>query len=335
MNKEIYDITIIGGGPVGLFAAFYAGLRNAKVKIIESLEQLGGQPQHLYPMKNIYDIPAYPQITGGDLTDSLIEQVSRFQVTYCLGETATSLERKQDESGKDYYQIQSEKDIHHSRTIILAAGNGAFTPRALTLDGSEDLVNQQIHYYIKDLNDFHDKNVVICGGGDSAVDWALALDGIAKDVAIVHRRDQFRALESSVNQLRDSSVKIHTPYTPAELIMNNRELTHLQIQKARSHEKINLDADQLIVSFGFSSSLGPLRDWGFEIQRNSIVVNDKYETNLPGVYAIGDIAQYSSKVKIIATGFGEAPSVVNSALTFIDPNNSQAPVHSSELINAT
>lgn len=335
MNKEIYDITIIGGGPVGLFAAFYAGLRNAKVKIIESLEQLGGQPQHLYPMKNIYDIPAYPQINGGDLTASLIDQVSRFQVTYCLGETAMSLDNKSDEDGKDYYLITTDKDTHLTRTIILAAGNGAFSPRPLNLSNSEELENQQIHYYINDLNAFQDQNVVVCGGGDSAVDWALALDGIAKDIAIVHRRDQFRALESSVNQLRDSSIKVYTPFTPAELILKDGKLTHLQIQKARSDERIMLETDHLIISFGFSSSLGPLRDWGFEIFRNSISVNANYETNLPGVYAIGDIAQYPGKVKIIATGFGEAPSVVNSALTFIDPNNSQAPVHSSELLEAT
>lgn len=329
MIENIYDITIIGGGPVGLFAAFYAGLRNARVKIIDSLVKLGGQPNHLYSMKNIYDIPAYPQITGEELTQQLLQQLSRFKVDYALEETAEGLEVI-DYRQANIFCIETDKNRHYSRTIIIAAGNGAFSPRKLNIKNIEDH-SDQVSYHIEDIHAYTGKDVVVCGGGDSAVDWALSLESIAKQVSIIHRRDQFRAMESSVENLKNSSVKIYTPYLPDQLLIEDGDIIGILAKKARADETEFVPCDQLIVSYGFNTSLGPLKQWGFKIERNAIKVNHQFETNIPGIFAIGDVATYSGKVKIIASGFGEAPQAINNALTFIDPSNTQAPVHSSEL----
>lgn len=216
MTEKQYDITIIGGGPVGLFAAFYAGLRGMTVKIIESLSELGGQPAILYPEKVIYDIPAYPALTGAELTDNLIKQISRFEdrTTVCLKEEVQSFEKN-----NQGFTIQTNKGQHSSKAIIIACGNGAFAPRTLGLEGEESFAEKNIFYNVHQLDQFAGKNVVICGGGDSAVDWALALYGLAESVTIVHRRDAFRAHEHSVELLKASGVKILTPYIPNQLIV--------------------------------------------------------------------------------------------------------------------
>lgn len=330
MTEKQYDITIIGGGPVGLFAAFYAGLRGMTVKIIESLSELGGQPAILYPEKVIYDIPAYPELTGAELTDNLIKQISRFEdrTTVCLKEEVQSFEKN-----NQGFTIQTNKGQHSSKAIIIACGNGAFAPRTLGLEGEESFAEKNIFYNVHQLDQFAGKNVVICGGGDSAVDWALALYGLAESVTIVHRRDAFRAHEHSVELLKASGVKILTPYIPNQLIGENGQVSQIVLQKVKSEESLTLDLDALIVSFGFSTSNKNLKNWQLDYKRSSILVNHLYKTNQEGVFAIGDAADYEGKVDLIATGFGEAPIAVNQAINYIYPERDNRIVHSTSLIS--
>lgn len=329
MTEKQYDITIIGGGPVGLFAAFYAGLRGMTVKIIESLSELGGQPAILYPEKVIYDIPAYPALTGAELTDNLIKQISRFEdrTTVCLKEEVQSFEKN-----NQGFTIQTNKGQHSSKAIIIACGNGAFAPRTLGLEGEESFAEKNIFYNVHQLDQFAGKNVVICGGGDSAVDWALALYGLAESVTVVHRRDAFRAHEHSVELLKASGVKILTPYIPNQLIGENGQVSQIVLQKVKSEDSLTLDLDALIVSFGFSTSNKNLKNWQLDYKRSSILVNHLYQTNQEGVFAIGDAADYEGKVDLIATGFGEAPIAVNQAINYIYPERDNRIVHSTSLI---
>lgn len=328
MNKqEIVDIAIIGGGPVGLFAAFYAGLRQATVKIIESLPQLGGQPGMLYPEKMIYDIPAYPEILAGDLINNLKEQLARFEQTQiCLGEEAFQLHQVD-----QLFEIVTPKQKHYAKSVIIASGNGAFRPRKLEIENALLYENTNLHYFVNNIEQFRNKTVAICGGGDSAVDWALTLEPIAKKVFIVHRRPQFRAQEHSVQQLKHSSVEMLTPFVPERINGDGTFLSSVTFKEARGEAEIDLELDDFIVNYGFSSSIGSMKQWGFETSRNSIITNSKMETTLPGVYAIGDIASYEGKVKIIATGFGEAPIAINNAMSYINPDQRVQPMHSTSL----
>ncbi|AAN58584.1 NAD(P)/FAD-dependent oxidoreductase [Streptococcus mutans] len=328
-EKEIYDITVIGGGPVGLFTAFYAGLRGISVKVIESLSELGGQPAILYPEKVIYDIPAFPAITGADLVDNLIEQLERFKdkTTICLKEEVKTFEKE-----NAIFTITTNKGNHFSKAIIIACGNGAFAPRRLGLDDEERYADHNLFYNVHKLDQFAGKKVVICGGGDSAVDWANALDKIAESVTLVHRRDAFRAHEHSVEVLKTSHVNIMTPYVPLELKGEGDEATSLVIQKVKSEETKELSLDSLIVSFGFSTSNKNLKSWNIDYKRSSINVSPLFETSQTGVFAIGDAAEYEGKIDLIATGFGEAPTAVNQAIKYIYPERDNRVVHSTSLI---
>ena len=328
-EEKITDITIIGGGPVGLFAAFYAGLRGMSVKIIESLSELGGQPAVLYPEKIIYDIPAYPKTNGVELTENLLGQLDRFKdsTEICLKEEVLSFEKKD-----GIFTIETNKGQHLSRAIIIACGNGAFTPRTLGLEGEEGYADNNLFYNFHKLDQFAGKKVVICGGGDSAVDWALHLEPLAESVTIVHRRDAFRAQEHSVELLQGSSVKIMTPFVPLELHGDGKNLTALSIQKVKAEEVVELDLDAMIVSFGFSTNNKNLRNWGIDYKRTNIAVSPVFQTSQEGVYAIGDAADYDGKVDLIATGFGEAPTSINHAISYIYPHRDNRAVHSTSLI---
>lgn len=322
--SEIYDITIIGGGPVGLFAAFYAHLRQAKVKIIDSMPQLGGQPAILYPEKTILDIPAYTTITGQELTDNLLAQLEQFSPTICLNETVTAIEHSD-----ELLTISTSKGQHLTKTIIVAMGGGAFKPRPLEIAGAENFEN--VHYHVSNIAQYQGQEIVVLGGGDSAVDWSLAFEKIAGTTTIVHRRDNFRALEHSVEELKQSKVNIHTPYVPSKLIGEDNRATHLEIGKVKSDETLTMPLDQLFVNYGFKSSVGTLKEWGLDLHRHRIIVNSKQETSVPGIYAIGDCCFYEGKVDLIATGFGEAPTAVNNAMNFINPAEKVQPKHSTSL----
>ncbi|MGM9985709.1 MAG: NAD(P)/FAD-dependent oxidoreductase [Bacillaceae bacterium] len=325
-NQKTYDITIIGGGPTGLFTAFYGGMRQASVKIIESLPQLGGQLSALYPEKFIYDVAGFPKVRAQELINNLKEQMSKFQPTVCLEQSVETVEKL--ENG--IFKLVTDKEIHYSKSIIITAGNGAFQPRKLEIPDTEKFEYTNLHYFVDDMNKFAGKNVVVFGGGDSAVDWTMMLEPIAKSVTIIHRRDKFRAHEHSVENLVNSNAIVKTPHVPVEVVGEDR-ITQVVIQHAKTEEKEILDVDDVIVNYGFVSSLGPIKTWGLEIEKNSIIVNSKMETNIPGIYAAGDICTYEGKVKLIACGFGEAPTAVNNAKAYFDPKAKVQPLHSSSM----
>lgn len=326
VDQKIYDITIIGGGPIGLFTAFYGGMRQLSVKIIESLPQLGGQLSALYPEKYIYDVAGFPKIRAGELIANLKEQMSKFEPTICLEESVQMLDKQEDGTIK----LVTNMGTHYSKAVIITAGNGAFQPRRLEVDNAISFEKKNLHYFVDDMNKFAGKRVVVFGGGDSAVDWTLMLEPIAEQVTLVHRRDKFRAHEHSVETLMNSRADVKTPYIPMELI-GNEAITQVVIQDAKTEEKVTIDVDDVIVNFGFVSSLGPIKDWGLTIEKNCIVVNSKMETNIPGVYAAGDICTYDGKVKLIAAGFGEAPTAISSIKSYINPTAKVQHLHSSSL----
>ncbi|MDM5330473.1 NAD(P)/FAD-dependent oxidoreductase [Neobacillus sp. CF12] len=326
-NQKVYDITIIGGGPTGLFTAFYGGMRQASVKIIESLPQLGGQLSALYPEKYIYDVAGFPKVRAQELVNNLKEQMAKFEPTIALEQSVEKLEKQEDGT----FKLTTNSEVHYSKTVIITAGNGAFQPRRLELESAAQYERKNLHYFIDDLNKFADQKVVVFGGGDSAVDWALMLEPIAKEVTIVHRRDKFRAHEHSVENLHNSKVIVKTPFVPAELIGDDLGIKQVVLTGVNGENKEAIDVDAVICNYGFVSSLGPIKEWGLEIEKNSIVVNSKMETAVPGIYAAGDICTYDGKVKLIACGFGEAPTAVNNAKAFIDPKAKIQPLHSSSM----
>ena len=328
-DRKIYDITIIGGGPTGLFTAFYGGLRQASVKIIESLPQLGGQLSALYPEKYIYDVAGFPKIRAQELINNLKEQMAKFEPTVVLEQSVEKFEKHND----GLFKLTTNKEVHYTKSIIITTGNGAFQPRRLELECARQYENRNLYYFIDDLNKFRGQKVVVFGGGDSAVDWALMLEPIAKSVTIVHRRDKFRAHEHSVENLYNSKVEIKTPYIPADLIGDDEGIKQVVLKAVKGEETEIIDVDAVVCNYGFVSSLGPIKEWGLTIEKNSIVVNSKMETNIPGIYAAGDICTYPGKVKLIACGFGEAPTAINNAKSFIDPKAKIQPLHSSSMFN--
>ncbi|MGG3191809.1 NAD(P)/FAD-dependent oxidoreductase [Priestia megaterium] len=323
----IYDIIIIGGGPVGLFTAFYAGMRQASVKIIESLPQLGGQLSALYPDKYIYDIAGFPKVRAQGLVDQLLEQMNQFETSICLEQSVENIVRPGD--GK--FVITTNEETHYSKAVIITAGNGAFQPRKMNVEGEDKFESVNLHYFVQDLNQFAGKKVVVFGGGDSAVDWALMLEPIAEKVTIIHRRDKFRAHEHSVQQLKQSKVEILTPYVPAQLV-GDEKIEKVVVTEAKSGELLEVEVDDVLINYGFVSSLGSIKDWGLEIKNNSIVVNSRMETNIEGIYAAGDVCTYEGKVKLIASGFGEAPTAVSNAKVYIDPSSKVQPLHSTSIM---
>ena len=323
-DERVYDITIIGGGPVGLFTAFYAGIRDASTKIIDSLPQLGGQLSELYPEKFIYDVAGFPKIRAMDLVDQLIEQTGQYHPAVCLGEKVLNLIKREDGT----FELHTDRKVHLSRSVIVTAGIGAFTPKSLPGDNVKEFEGNGIYYYIDDLKRFRNKRVLVVGGGDTAVDFALMLDGTAKAVTMIHRRDQFRAHEENVKSLFASGVDVKTFYE-LKAAYGNTALTGATIIENRSRRTEELEVDAIIGSLGFSASLGPILEWGLELVGNEIVVDSRMGTNIPGVYAAGDIVTYPGKIKLIATGFGEAPTAVNNAKTYLDPTSKLHPGHSS------
>ena len=327
MTKDIYDITIIGAGPAGLFTAFYGGMRQAKVKLIESLPHVGGQLTALYPEKEIYDVAGFPKIKAQDLVNNLTEQLKTFDPTIVLNQTIETVEKDNEEI---FELISQTGEVHYSKTIIITAGNGAFQPRRLNINTSEEFENINLHYYVDDMNRYQDEHVLLLGGGDSAVDWALMLEPIAEKVTLVHRRDEFRAHEHSIEKLKASKVNILTPFVPTD-IEGDDKIQRVILQEARGEEIVELEVDSILCNYGFISKLGPITNWGLDIERNSIVVNSKMETNIEGIYAVGDINTFPGKVKLIATGFGEGPTAINNAMQFMDPKERIQPRHSTSM----
>lgn len=324
-NENYYDITIIGGGPIGIFAATYARMRQAKTQLIESLDQLGGQVSTLFPAKNLYDIPGFNSIKGTQLINNLLIQNDQFKPDIFLNETVQTIAKT--DLG---FAITTTKKKTYSRTIIIATGVGAFQPRRLAIENAERFENKQLRYFVKNPQEFRDKDVAIAGGGDSAVDWALEMRKIAKSVSIIHRRDKFRALESSIEQLKKTKTIFETPYLISNLDSDDDKI-RITLKKVKTAETKEILADFLLVNYGFVSNNKTLKSWQLETEHNLITVETDMETSIPGIFAIGDIINYSGRVNLIATGFGEAPIAINSAMRYIHPDIRQA-AHSTQLI---
>ena len=324
-EREIFDITIIGGGPTGLFASFYGGMRKMKVKILDSLPQLGGQLTELYPDKFIYDVGGFAKVLAKDLVDNLVVQANYGDPSICLEETVSTVERQE-----DHFVIQTDKGLHYTKAVLLTAGVGAFQPRKLGVEGSEQFEGTSLHYGVKDLTMFHDKKVVVLGGGDSAVDWAMMLENVATHVTLSHRRDKMTAHEANIDTLMQSKVEVKKPYGVKELVGENGQVRELVLIDKEGNEE-RLEVDHVIVNYGNITSLGPIKEWGLEMEKNSVLVNSKMETSIPGIYAAGDIATYEGKVKLIAVGFGEAPTAINNAKAYLDPKSKIQPLHSTSV----
>ena len=320
------DIAVIGGGPAGMFAAFYAGMRQASVRIIESMPQLGGQLAALYPEKYIYDVAGFPRVTAQELVNRLKEQLELFKPEVCLEEKVQLVVKR----GERDFEIVTDKQRHYAKAVVVTAGVGAFEPRRLELPEAARFEGVNLHYFVGDLLRFKGQKVLISGGGDSAVDWALMLEPIAESVTLIHRRDKFRAHEHSVENLMRSGVRVVTPTEIAALHGVDR-IEKVTLKDVKSGETQELDVDAVIVNFGFVSSLGPIAEWGMEIDSGSIVVNSRMETSIPGIFAAGDITTYPGKLKLIAVGFGEAPTAINNAKVYIDPTAKLSPGHSSNM----
>lgn len=327
LMPERVDVSIVGGGPVGLFAAFYAGMRSLSARIIDSLPELGGQLTALYPEKYVYDMPGFMKVLAKDLAAAMIEQGTAFGPELVLGRTAQEL--IPDSEG---YEIRTACGLRlPTRTVIIAAGAGAFVPSRLGIPSEERFEGRGLYYGVLQVDAFAGKNVAIVGGGDSAFDWALNLEPVASQVVLIHRRDQFRAHEETVRRVRESRVEMKLWHVVKEL-HGEEELRAVTLEHAQTKETSFLETDALIVNIGYKSSLGPIRSWGLETEHNQIVVDHLCRTNLPGVYGVGDVATFPGKLKLIATGVGEATMAVCQAKTYLQPEAKLFPGHSSDMV---
>lgn len=313
------DILIIGAGPTGLFAVFEAGLLKMKCHIIDALPQPGGQLAELYPKKPIFDIPGYPSVGAGELVDNLMEQIKQFQPGFTLSETAVSLEKIDDE----WFEVVTNKGtIHRAKVVAIAGGLGTFEPRKPELANLEIYEDNGVEYFVKDPELFRGKRIVIAGGGDSALDWSIFLADVASEVTLIHRRNEFRGALDSVEKVQalKNQGKINL-ITPAEVteIKGNGKVEAITVE--REGEKFDVETDYFIPLFGLTPKLGELANWGLEIEKNAIVVNNAldYQTNIEGVYAIGDINTYPGKLKLILCGFHEATLMCQSAYQRLNP----------------
>jgi thioredoxin reductase (NADPH) len=317
----VTDILIIGAGPTGLFAVFEAGLLQLKCHLIDALPQAGGQCSEIYPKKPIYDIPGFPEVLAGELVDNLKEQIKPFQPGFTLGERAQTIEKQEDGS----FIVTTNKGTKHQAPIVaIAGGLGSFEPRKPLLEDLNKYEDNGISYMIKDPEVYRDKKVVIAGGGDSALDWSIFLADVASEVTLVHRRNEFRGTLDSVEKVQslknDGKIRL---ITPAEVtgLQGNGKLEALTIRKKTTAvEDIEIAVDDFIPLFGLSPKLGPIADWGLDIEKNAIKVNTfDYQTNVPGIYAIGDVNTYPGKLKLILCGFHEATLMCQSAYQRIYP----------------
>ncbi|WP_350286360.1 NAD(P)/FAD-dependent oxidoreductase [uncultured Croceitalea sp.] len=316
------DILIIGAGPTGLFAVFEAGLLKLKCHLIDALPQAGGQCAEIYPKKPIYDIPGFPEVLAGDLVDNLMEQIKPFQPGFTLGERADTIEKLDDGS----FVVTTNKGTKHQAPIVaIAGGLGSFEPRKPQLENLAKFEDNGIAYMIKDPEVYRNKKVLIAGGGDSALDWSIFLANVASEVTLVHRRNEFRGALDSVEKVQElkNLGKINL-ITPAEVVdlMGEATLHTVVVEKTDSKERMAIEVDNFIPLFGLSPKLGPIADWGLDIEKNAIKVDNTldYQTNIPGIYAIGDVNTYPGKLKLILCGFHEATLMCQSAYQRIFPD---------------
>ena len=318
---HITDVVIIGAGPVGLFAIFECGMLRLKCHVVDALEMVGGQCSALYPQKPIYDIPGFPKISAQGLIDNLKEQTDPFEPVYHLGQQV----QKVAPAGQGRFEVETSNGTQiNAGTIIIAAGVGAFGPNRPPLKGLETYEDKSVFYYVKDPEQLRGKRLVIAGGGDSAIDWALALSDIAEHVSLVHRRPKFRAAPESVAQMEElkaqGKIDVLIPYQLAGLSGQAGQLDAVILQNMDGTER-RVEADVLLPFYGLAMNLGPIADWGLNLDQKHIVVNpETYSTNIDGIFAIGDIATYPSKRKLILTGFSEAAHAAHAARAMLHPD---------------
>ena len=317
------DILIIGAGPTGLFTVFEAGLLKLKTHLIDALPQTGGQCSEIYPKKPIYDIPAFPEILAGDLVSNLMEQIKPFEPGFTLGERAETLDKLEDGS----FVVTTNKGTQHNAPVVVIAGGlGSFEPRKPPLPNIQDFEDKGVAYMIKDPEVYRDKKVVIAGGGDSALDWSIFLADIALEVSLVHRRNEFRGALDSVEKAAElaklGKIKLFTEAEIKDLHGDDKLKAVVIKHKDADKEDSYLEVDNFIPLFGLSPKLGPIGNWGLDIEKNAIKVNNAkdYQTNIPGVFAIGDVNTYEGKLKLILSGFHEAAVMCQYAYQIINPN---------------
>ena len=317
------DLAIVGAGPTGLYAAYYAGFRGLSTAVIDALPEPGGQVTAMYPEKAIFDVAGFPNIKGRDLVANLVEQAGTFSPTYLLGIRAEKL--AYDEDGKPNLTLSDGSSLRCG-AVIITGGLGSFTSRPLP--AADAFTGEGVRFFVKHLHELTGHDVVIVGGGDSAFDWALALQPLAKSVTLIHRRDKFRAHAHTVSRVQELPVEI---IVNAEVtkIFGDGQVTGCEVV-VKGQEPRSLPADTIVAALGFTADLGPLAEWGLTLDKRHIVVDSTTATNLPRVFAAGDISEYPGKVRLIATGFGEAAVAVNNAAVAIDPTAHLFPGHSSD-----
>jgi thioredoxin reductase (NADPH) len=317
------DVLIVGAGPVGLYGAYYVGERGLSSAVVDSLSELGGQVTAMYPEKQIYDVAGFPSVTGRDLVRGLTAQAAQHEPTYLLGQEAQRLVTRED--GR--FEVTTERAVVLARAVIVTGGIGTFTPRKLP--AGEEFLGRGLEYFVPSSQEYVGRDVVIVGGGDSAIDWAMMLEPLAASVTLVHRRDQFRAHAGSVEKVRALSVDMVTN-AQVTALEGERVLERAVVTVRGEEEPRVLPADKVIAALGFTANLGPLREWGLELRDNRhLVVDTAMRTNVPGVFAAGDITDYDGKVRLISVGFGEVATAVNNAAVFIDPSAHVFPGHTS------
>ncbi len=315
------DLLIVGAGPVGLFGAYYAGVRTLSTVVLDSLEEPGGQITAMYPEKAIFDVAGFPAIRGRELVENLLAQAAPHHPEYLLGQQAVGLER-----GDGGFAVTTSAGLRiECRAIVVTGGIGTFTPRPLP--AGEEYLGHGLAHFVPDPSAYEGQNIVVVGGGDSALDWALMLEPIGKTVTIVHRRAEFRAHPHSVELLKASTV---TMVTDAQISAVRGDPDVAEVDVDVKGVVSTLPCDRLVAALGFTANLGPLTEWGLDIQKRQIVVDSMGRTSVPGIYAAGDIVDYEGKVKLIATGFGEVATAVNNAAAYLNPNVSAFPGHLSD-----
>jgi len=317
------DLLIIGAGPTGLYATYYAGFRDLRVALLDALPEVGGQIAALYPEKALYDVAGFPAVRGQELVDALHAQARSADPLMLLGRTATGLVEHE-----DGVEVRTDTgDTIRAGAVLITAGIGSFTPRELPV-GSEYL-DRGLRYFVPRLAELADQDVLVVGGGDSALDWALGLEDVARSVTLVHRRPQFRAHERSVAQLEQSSVEVLTPYEVAKVA--GEDVIEEVVVETRDGERRTLAVQAVVAALGFIADLGPIDAWGLEQHRRHLLVDRTMRTNRQRVFAAGDLAHYEGKVKLISIGFGEAALAVNHITALVRPGSALTPGHSSDL----
>ena len=323
-GESTFDIVIIGAGPTGLFAAYYAGFRGLSTAIVDSLPEAGGQITAMYPEKMIYDVGGFPAVRGRDLVKGLVDQAAPWKPTYLLGRKAETL--SQAEGGLDV--TLDDGQVLRAGSVLITAGIGEFTPRPLP--AGDGWLGRGMVHFVPSFDAHAGHHVVVVGGGDSAFDWVLALHPVAASVTLVHRRAKFRAAESIVREARDLGVRIITDAEVTEFRDNGDGLAEIEVE-VKGGERVMLPAQSVVAALGFTADLGPIESWGLEIDHRSISVDSTMATARERVYAAGDVAAYPGKVKLIATGFGEAATAVNNIAVMLDPDAHLFPGHSSNV----